>query len=119
MTRWLLAITGALASVVGLALCFGVALRTPVDGMLVRTVGVFLLALGLTNWFARNADGVGLRAVLIGNIVAHIGLGVVNALGVVAGATAHEHDPITLVASVVHVALAVAFGLALRQRFVR
>lgn len=41
---------------------------TPLVATIAQAQGATLFGLGVINWFARNADGQGLKAVLVGNL---------------------------------------------------
>jgi hypothetical protein len=45
---------------------------TPMLATLAQAHGATLIGLGTVNWFGRNADGTGLRAILLGNFVTQV-----------------------------------------------
>lgn len=45
---------------------------TPMLATIAQAHGATLIGLGTVNWFGRTADGVGLRAILIGNLVTQV-----------------------------------------------
>lgn len=47
---------------------------TPILATVAQAHGATLIGLGTLNWFARKAEGQGLRAVLIGNLTVQAGL---------------------------------------------
>jgi hypothetical protein len=114
-----LSIGAILAFIFGAALTFvpdqmlaGFGLATPKEALVVsRDVGVTLIGLGIINWLARNATGAPLRAILWGNIFIQVAEAVVNgweaAAGILPGQAAGG--------VVLHIVLAVIFGLGLRR----
>lgn len=116
-----------LALIIGavFAFAFGLALAVTPDAMLggfglaapetarilSRDLGVTLIGLGVINWIARGATGVGLRAILVGNVVVQALEIVVNGAEVVAGVL-----PVQAVGGVVlHVVLGAIFVLAMTR----
>ena len=116
-----------LALVIGaiFAVAFGLALAVTPDAMLggfglaapdtarilSRDLGVTLIGLGVINWIARGATGVGLRAILVGNVVVQALEFVVNGAEVVAGLL-----PVQAIGGVVlHVVLGAIFVLAMTR----
>lgn len=80
------------------------------DGILLsRDVGVLLLGLAVLNWLGRDADGVGLRAILIANIFVQVAELVVNGVEVLRQALPGAAWP----GLALHFVLAIIFGLAL------
>lgn len=45
---------------------------TPMLATLAQAHGATLIGLGTVNWFGRNAEGSGLRAILVGNLVTQV-----------------------------------------------
>ena len=45
---------------------------TPMLATLAQAHGATLIGLGTINWFGRNAEGAGLRAILVGNLVTQV-----------------------------------------------
>lgn len=45
---------------------------TPMLATIAQAHGATLIGLGTVNWFGRNAEGAGLRAILIGNFVTQV-----------------------------------------------
>lgn len=91
----------------------GFGIEAHVDGLIVsRDVGAMLLGLAVLNWLARNADGHGLRAVLVANFFIQVLELVINAVEIGVGDLPAGAAP----GLAIHVILGVLFALALRRR---
>jgi hypothetical protein len=89
---------------------FGLAVPTEAK-VLSRDVGATLIGLGVINWMARNAPGVPLRALLVGNVVVQALELVVNGYEIAVG------DLPTAAAGglLIHLVLGAVFVLAMRS----
>jgi hypothetical protein len=108
----LLSAAGVLAWLFGLMLLVaptqlygptGIAL-TPILATIAQAHGATLIGLGTVNWFGRDADGAGLRAILIGNVVTQVASFAVDVRTAALGGGAK-----VLPAFVIHTALGVLF----------
>jgi hypothetical protein len=111
-----LAVAAVLAWLFGAALLFapgpfyaptGIAM-TPLLATIAQAHGATLIGLGVVNWFARGAEGRGLRAVLVGNLVTQV-----LSLGVVLRTMALGAGAAVAPGVVIHVVLGSLFALFL------
>jgi hypothetical protein len=118
--RLALTIGAVAAAIFGLLLTFlpaqmlkGFGIEGHTDGLIVsRDVGVTLLGLAVLNWLGRDAEGKGLRAILVANLAIQIFELVVNGIEIGIG----ELPPAAAPGLVIHLALGAVFALALRKR---
>ena len=120
MIRWLLMVAAVLAWLFGLMLLFNArAFEAPVGidvtdkvATIAQAQGAILVGLGVINWLARDITDAGaLTAVLSGNLVVQLLL-----LGVAARAVLLHIFPIQGAPAIaIHVALGVAFAIALAR----
>ena len=110
-----LALTAVLAMLIGISLLLSpdkmfTMMAMTVDASTVltgRMVGAFLFSLGLINWTARNVeDSVAVRAILYGNLSAHVFGLVLDILGVTSGVTNEQ----AWGSAVIHVVLGSGFA---------
>jgi hypothetical protein len=86
------------------------------DGILVsRDVGMLLLGLAVLDWFGRNAEGAGLRAILVANLFVQLAEFVLNAGQIAAQQLPGAAWPGAMVPAV----LSLLFGLALYRTRLR
>jgi hypothetical protein len=110
-----LALTAVLAMLIGISLLLSpdkmfTMMAMTVDAATIltgRLVGAFLFSLGLINWTARNVeDSVAVRAILYGNLSAHVLGLVVDIIGVTSGVVNGQ----AWGSAVMHVILGIGFA---------
>jgi hypothetical protein len=117
--RTVLTIGSVLAALFGLGLALapremlaGMGLGAPAEGLVLsRNLGAMLLGISVLNWLARDATGAPLRAVLIGNVAIQVFEFLVNGADLLLGTLPPQAGG----GLVLHVGLAVLYGLGLRS----